>query len=74
MDSKTCKECSNYRGIDDRTGKIKCAILGVVHIRKMNNCDFKDAKICEKCGKVIRNPIFWKGKIYCLDCFNSLYL
>ena len=73
MDYKTCKECPNYGGIIERKGEIliKCKVLGEVHIKKMADCKFTDAKVCVGCGRIVYSPCFWKGEIYCADCFHS---
>lgn len=71
---KTCKECSNYRGLDTKTGRIRCAIFDNVTIKRMSDCKFTNTKVCMECGRPAWTPYFWKGRVYCSDCFNRLFL
>lgn len=73
---KTCKECPNYKEILESRGHIfiKCKVIGLTPIRRMDECDFTDTKICAKCARPAWTPCLWKGKRYCLDCFNRFFL
>lgn len=73
---KTCKECPNYEGIEEKlSGRvyIKCAVLDRVYkLWKMDECAFTEWRICSRCGKPTSDIYFCHGKPYCRGCYEDI--